>query len=539
MAPASPTPDHEQIRAAVTARYSGLARAARAGQQISDCDPGPFAAASFGAAGYPETGELPDGALRASLGCGNPVAVAGLHPGEIVLDLGSGGGIDALLSARRVAPGGKAYGLDGSPDMITLARENAAQAGVTNAEFLHGHIEDIPLPDGHADVVISNCVINLSADKSRALAEAFRVLRPGGRLGISDVIADDGLDLAQRAEAEHRTGCTTGTLTAGEYRSLLLASGFTSIHIAGTQDAEPGLRSAIIQATRPAAPPGMLIRPMGAGDASQVLAIYQAGLDTGDASFETAAPAWDAFDQGKLPSHRHVAAAATGEVLGWVAASVVSPRPVYRGVVEHSIYVHPDARGRGIGAALVDAFTGSTEAAGIWTIQTGIFPENTASLRLHQRAGFRVVGTRQRIGCHHGRWRDVTLLERRSTMDAEIAADQAGPYEHAVSPPVSQLRCGLAGAGPLRMPQVTSGFMRCRACAGRKRRGRPARCQCAAGRPAPAAGRGPRPGRCGGRRCVRPGSSPGGSARWCARPTGRGGWPRRRPSRHRRGRRAA
>jgi L-amino acid N-acyltransferase YncA/2-polyprenyl-3-methyl-5-hydroxy-6-metoxy-1,4-benzoquinol methylase len=418
MAPASPTPDHEQIRAAVTARYSGLARAARAGQQITDCDPGPFAAGCFGAAGYADTSELPDGAVRASLGCGNPVAVAELHPGDTVLDLGSGGGIDALLSARRVSPGGKAYGLDASPDMIALARENAAQARVTNAEFLHGHIEDIPLPDGHVDVVISNCVINLSADKPRVLAETFRVLRPGGRLGISDVIADDGLDPVERAEAEQRTGCTTGTLTAAEYRTLLLASGFTSIHITATADAGPGLRSAIIQATPPAAPAGFLIRAMRAADATQVLAIYQTGLDTGDASFETAAPTWDAFDQVKLPLHRHVAVAVGGEVVGWIAASAVSPRAVYRGVIEHSVYVHPDAQGQGIGLALLEALTGSADAAGIWTIQTGIFPENTASLRLHQRAGFRVVGTRQRVGCHHGRWRDVTLLERRSTVAA-------------------------------------------------------------------------------------------------------------------------
>ena len=168
-----------------------------------------------------------------------------------MLDLGSGGGIDVLLSARRVSPGGKGYGLDAAPDMIALARENAAQAGVTNAEFLHGHIEDVPLPDGHADVVISNCVINLSADRPRALAETFRVSRRRPA-GISDVIADDGLDPARRAEAEQRTGCTTGTLTASEYRNLLLASGFTSIQITTTQDAEPGLRSAIIRATRPA-----------------------------------------------------------------------------------------------------------------------------------------------------------------------------------------------------------------------------------------------------------------------------------------------
>jgi L-amino acid N-acyltransferase YncA/2-polyprenyl-3-methyl-5-hydroxy-6-metoxy-1,4-benzoquinol methylase len=415
MAPGQ-SPDPEQTRTAVTTRYSGLARAARAGQQITDCDPGPFAAGCFGAAGYADTGELPEGALRASLGCGNPVAVADLRPGETVLDLGSGGGIDVLLSARRVAPGGTAYGVDGSPDMITLARENITQAGVTNAECLHGHIEDIPLPDGHVDAVISNCVINLSADKPRVLAEAFRVLRPGGRLGISDVIADDRLDPAQRAEAEQRTGCTTGTLTAAEYRTLLLVSGFTSIRVTATQDAEPSLRSAIIQAIRPDAPPGILIRPMRPSDATQVLAIYQAGLDTGDASFETSALTWDAFDQVRLPRHRHVAVTATGDLLGWVAASLVSARSVYRGVIEHSVYVRPGAQGCGIGAALLDALIGSAEAAGIWTIQTGIFPENTTSLRLHQRAGFRAVGTRQRIGCHHGRWRDVTLVERRSTI---------------------------------------------------------------------------------------------------------------------------
>jgi SAM-dependent methyltransferase len=267
MAPASPIPDHEQIRAAVTSRYSSLARAARAGQQVTDCDPGPFAAGCFGPAGYTDTSELPDGAVRASLGCGNPVPVAQLHPGETVLDLGSGGGIDVLLSARRVSPGGKAYGLDASPDMIALARENAAQAGATNVEFLHGHIEDIPLPDGHVDVVISNCVINLSADKPGALASAFRVLRPGGRLGISDVVADDGLGPDRRAEAEQRTGCTTGTITAAEYRTLLLSSGFISIQITVTADAEPGLRSAIIRATRPGASPGILIRPMRAADA--------------------------------------------------------------------------------------------------------------------------------------------------------------------------------------------------------------------------------------------------------------------------------
>lgn len=176
---------------------------------------------------------------------------------------------------------------------------------------------------------------------------------------------------------------------------------------------------------------GALIRPMEDRDGPQVLAIYQAGLDTGQASFETSAPDWEAFDAAKLPGHRHVAAdAVTGAVLGWVAAQPVSDRCVYAGVIEHSVYVHPEHWGRGIGAALLAALIASSEADGIWTIQSGVFPENAASLRLHERAGFRVVGTRERIGCHHGRWRDTVLIERRSRIaglaieiEAEVAVD--------------------------------------------------------------------------------------------------------------------
>ncbi|GAA3135096.1 GNAT family N-acetyltransferase [Planomonospora alba] len=161
----------------------------------------------------------------------------------------------------------------------------------------------------------------------------------------------------------------------------------------------------------PAAP---RITAMGARHAEQVLSVYRLGIDEGQATFETAAPTWERFDAAKLPGHRYVALDADGRVLGWVAAAAVSDRCAYAGVVEHSVYVHPDARGRGVGRALLAALIASTEAAGIWTIQAGIFPENTASLALHARAGFRVVGIRERIGRHHGVWRDVVAVERRS-----------------------------------------------------------------------------------------------------------------------------
>jgi L-amino acid N-acyltransferase YncA/SAM-dependent methyltransferase len=398
-------------------RYSALARAAADGRIVADCGPDAFEAGCFGAAGYDDTNSLPDGAVRASLGCGNPVAVADLCPGETVLDLGSGGGIDVLLSARRVGPSGKAYGLDASPDMLALARRNAEQAGVTNVEFLQGGIERVPLPDRSVDVVISNCVINLSDDKAAVLAEAFRVLRPGGRFGVSDVVVDGDVDPARRLAAEQRIGCVAGPLPASEYRELLAAAGFVGIRITLTAGHGDGVHSAIVQAVKPTAGPGVEIRPMRPADAEQVLTIYQAGLDTGQASFETTAPSWEGFAAGKLPYLRYVAAdIETGEIVGWVAASAVSARPVYAGVVEHSVYVHPGCQAHGIGRALMSTFIAASEDAGVWTIQSGIFPENAASLSLHQALGFRVVGARERVGCHHGVWRDVLMIERRSTV---------------------------------------------------------------------------------------------------------------------------
>ncbi|MGH3748623.1 MAG: methyltransferase domain-containing protein [Micromonosporaceae bacterium] len=234
----------------VVERYSGLARLAMAGGRPLDSDPDGAAGGCFGSGAYDES-EAPEEALRASLGCGNPVAVADLAEGETVLDLGSGGGLDVLLSARRVGISGKAYGVDASEEMLALARANAAQAGAANVEFLQGRIEDVPLPDESVDVVISNCVINLSSDKPKVLAEAFRVLRAGGRLGISDVIAEENLDPAARAEAERRVGCANGTLTTAEYRHALEAMGFVGIDITPTSDAGGGLHSAIVRAAKP------------------------------------------------------------------------------------------------------------------------------------------------------------------------------------------------------------------------------------------------------------------------------------------------
>lgn len=234
----------------IISRYSQLARAALSGDEIRDGDPDAFEDGGFGAAAYADRSQAPEAAFRASLGCGNPLTFAGLRPGETVLDLGSGGGLDVLLSARRVAPDGIAYGLDASTDMLALARTNADKAQITNARFLHGRIENIPLHDDRVDVVISNCVINLSGDKARVLAEAFRVLKPGGRLGVSDVTADHSTGPAQLARAEQQVGCLA--LTQPEYERLLVAAGFSGVTITRTSQASDGLHSAIIQATKPA-----------------------------------------------------------------------------------------------------------------------------------------------------------------------------------------------------------------------------------------------------------------------------------------------
>ena len=242
----------------VRARYGEAARAVlerreqRSDAAASCC--GPTGEAVFGEILYDdaERASLPDAAVLASLGCGNPTAVADLRPGEVVLDLGSGGGIDVLLSASRVGPTGFAYGLDMTDEMLTLARQNAATAGATNVEFRKGRIESIPLGDDSVDVVISNCVVNLSTDKAAVLAEVARVLRPGGRVGISDVVADDALTPSERAERGSFVGCIAGALSFAEYRAGLEAVGLAEISVTPTHAVGDGLHGAIVKATKPA-----------------------------------------------------------------------------------------------------------------------------------------------------------------------------------------------------------------------------------------------------------------------------------------------
>jgi arsenite methyltransferase len=227
-----------ELREQVRAKY---AEAASGGACGTECGCGP----EF------YEGEAVGGIL--SLGCGNPVAIADLHEGDTVLDLGSGGGLDVILSAKRVGPTGIAWGLDMTEEMLALARANAAEAGVTNAHFLRGHIEDVPLPAQSVDVVISNCVINLSTDKPAVFRELARVLKPGGRLGISDVVAEDHLTPAQRAERGSYVGCIAGALSKAEYEEGLAEAGFESVSVVFTYEAAEGMHGTIVKATKPEA----------------------------------------------------------------------------------------------------------------------------------------------------------------------------------------------------------------------------------------------------------------------------------------------
>ncbi len=248
----SPKAQANRVRAAVREKYAAAAKAAAEGGGSGCCSPGD-AAGLFGAFLYSPRSEtdVPESAVSASLGCGVPTAVADLREGEVVLDLGSGAGTDVLISARRVGPTGRAIGLDMTDEMLELARANAARAGIENAEFRKGYLEDLPLEDASVDVVISNCVINLTADKPKVLREAARVLRPGGRLAVSDVIADTGLDEQTQTDMAAWTGCIAGALTEEEFRLALQSAGFDEIEIRETHRVHEHAGAAIIRARRP------------------------------------------------------------------------------------------------------------------------------------------------------------------------------------------------------------------------------------------------------------------------------------------------
>jgi arsenite methyltransferase len=281
-----PDPD-AVVHDAVRARYAEAARAVTGSQLTADEAARATATLDCCAAdgsiawGSPlytevERSALPEAAVLASLGCGNPTAVAELRAGETVLDLGSGGGIDVLLSARRVGPTGRAIGVDITDEMLELARRNAAAAGTTNVEFRKGTIEALPLDDASVDVVISNCVINLAADKAAVLAEVARVLRENGRMGVSDVVADDGLSLTERAERGSYAGCISGALTFAEYRAGLAAAGLVDIAVEATHAVGDGLHGAIIRARKPAGWAGAdraaLAAALPSSDATRLLA---------------------------------------------------------------------------------------------------------------------------------------------------------------------------------------------------------------------------------------------------------------------------
>jgi SAM-dependent methyltransferase len=246
--PAAATPEAtaDAVHEAVRLHYAEAALSVSSGESCCR-DTGDYGGELYSAL---ERAELPDAAVMASLGCGNPIAVADLHEDERVLDLGSGGGIDVLLSARRVGPTGRAFGLDMTDEMLALAQRNAATAGATNVEWLKGHIEAIPLPAASVDVVISNCVVNLAADKRAVFREIARVLVPGGRIGITDIVADDSLTPQRRAELGSYTGCIAGALTFSEFRTGLEAEGLTDVSITVTHPVADGMHSVIVKARK-------------------------------------------------------------------------------------------------------------------------------------------------------------------------------------------------------------------------------------------------------------------------------------------------
>jgi arsenite methyltransferase len=383
--------DEQALKRDIRSRYGALARGAEAGAGCC----GPAASCSpitSGLYGAEEASAVPEQALLASLGCGNPTALADLHPGETVLDLGSGGGIDALLSARRVGPAGKVYGLDMTDEMLALARENVRRAGVTNVEFLKGDIERIPLPGGSVDVIISNCVINLAADKRRVLAEAFRVLRPGGRFAVSDIVVLGAMPDEARRQAELWAGCVAGALEAGEFRRLLDEVGFADAEVEPVRvyrteevrgildglgadartlvdEMDGKLASAFIRGRKPVVEECLEIRQARPADRERVFALLdEAGLPRTGVPDDLA--------------HFAVAELDSGLVIAASGLEVYGNSGLLRSTV-----VDPSWRGSGVGRLVVDAVLEDARRAGI----EDLYLLTTTAINYFPKFGFRCV----------------------------------------------------------------------------------------------------------------------------------------------------
>jgi L-amino acid N-acyltransferase YncA/2-polyprenyl-3-methyl-5-hydroxy-6-metoxy-1,4-benzoquinol methylase len=400
---------------------------------------------AFGGALYAELGADAGGAaLAASLGCGVPTAVADLRDGEVVLDLGSGAGADALISARRVAPSGRAIGLDMTEEMLELARANARSAGVANVEFIKGSIEEIPLAEGTVDVVISNCVINLAADKAAVLREVARVLRPGGRLAVSDVIADPDMDGRTRADMVQWTGCIAGALTRAQYEHALAGAGLHEVQIADTHRVHEHAAAATVRARKPA---GLTLRPAAGADLARIAEIYNEGIADRCATFETR-PRSPQELAGWLTGERpFIVAASPGEgVLGWARAGAYSDRCAYDGVGEHAVYVARAARGRGAGRLLLAELAALAERGGLYKLTSRVFADNLASRAAHRAAGFEEVGIQRRHGRVDGEWKDCVLVER---LLGEAALDRCCTAAAAAAccPPDEKAGCCGADGG--------------------------------------------------------------------------------------------
>jgi L-amino acid N-acyltransferase YncA/ubiquinone/menaquinone biosynthesis C-methylase UbiE len=406
------------VRETVREKYAAAACQAAAAEDWTDAefDPDDTGRRRFGGTLYGEEGaEAPAAAVNASLGCGVPTAVADLHEGETVLDLGSGAGADVLISARRVGSTGKAIGLDMTDEMLALARRNAAEAGARNVEFVKGYIEEIPLPDESVDVIVSNCVLNLSGDKPKVLREAARVLRPGGRFAVSDVIADPDMDDATRADMAQWTGCIAGALTDQEFRDGLAAAGLTDVEIRATHRVHEFATAAIIRARKPASDPSAttVIRTARPEDGAAIAEIYNAAIAERQATFETE-PVGEATAKAWLGREREpmLVAERSGRVVGWARTLASEERCSLSGVGEYAIYLDPDARGSGIGRPLLSALVRASELAGYWKLLGRMFTTNMPSIALARRCGFREVGVYQRHGRLGGRWVDLLVVER-------------------------------------------------------------------------------------------------------------------------------